>query len=124
MKFKLDENLGRRCIEILLADGHDVATVAGQTMTSADDVALIEACRLEARAIVTLDRDFSNPLVFPPDHFAGIAVLRLRSKPSHSDLVLAVRTLADAVKREKLEGRLWSVEAGRVRIYQPLKEAP
>jgi hypothetical protein len=98
------------------AAGHDVATVAGQSMTSAADRDLIDACRREGRALVTLDLDFSNPLVFPPQDYAGIAVLRLPSQPSHASLVAIVRTLIDALKREELTGRLWSVEGGRIRI--------
>src|SRR5438132_658221 len=43
VKLKLDENLGRRCIEILAADGHEVATVAAQSMTSASDNEVIDA---------------------------------------------------------------------------------
>ena len=119
MKLKLDENLGSRCIDILLAEGHDVTTVADQSMTASTDNDLIAACLTEGRALVTLDLDFSNPLVFPPSNYAGIAVLRLPSKPSHQSLIAAVRTLADALKREQLSGRLWSVEGGRIRIYQP-----
>jgi hypothetical protein len=82
------------------------------------------ACRDEGRALITLDLDFSNPLVFPPQEYAGIAVLRLRSKPSHADLVAVVRTLIETLKREELTGRLWSVETGRVRIYQPPDVSP
>lgn len=119
MKFKLDENLGRRCLEILTADGHDVATVAGQRMNAVEDRVLIDVCRSEGRALVTLDLDFSNPLVFPPQSYKGIAVLRPRGRASREELILLVRTLADAVRREALEGQLWSVELGRVRIYQP-----
>lgn len=119
MKLKLDENLGRRCIEILADAGHDVATVAEQAMSSAEDRDLIEACHKEARGLVTLDLDFSNPLIFPPEQYSGIAVLRLRVTPSYADLLAAARTLVDALKREELVGRLWAVEPGRIRIYQP-----
>lgn len=119
MKLKLDENLGSRCIDILVAAGHDVATVASQSMTSASDVELIEACRDEGRALVTLDLDFSNPLVFPPEKYAGIAVLRLKTKFVYADLAAAVITLADALDREVLAGHLWAVEVGRIRVYQP-----
>jgi hypothetical protein len=44
MKFKLDENFGRRCVEILKATGHDVAPVAGQQMSGATDETVIQAC--------------------------------------------------------------------------------
>jgi predicted nuclease of predicted toxin-antitoxin system len=124
VKLKLDENLGRRCIDLLTDAGHDVATVAGQSMTSVDDRSLIETCRSEDRALVTLDLDFSNPLTFPPQLYAGIAVLRLPSQPSYSSLVAIVRTLIDALTREELKGRLWSVEGNRIRIYQPPTESP
>src|SRR5437868_5286698 len=98
MKLKLDENLGNRCIDILRGDGHDVETVASQGMVSAEDSDLITVCKTEARALVTLDLDFSNPIIFPPDKYAGIPVLRLRPRASHPELVAAVRTLAGALK--------------------------
>jgi predicted nuclease of predicted toxin-antitoxin system len=123
VKLKLDENLGTRCVEMFAADGHDVTTVGAQSMTSAADQELIEACRLEDRALVTLDLDFSNPLVFPPQQYAGIAVLRLPSQPSHLILVALIQTLIDALKREELKGRLWSVEPNRIRIYQTPSDA-
>jgi len=35
---------------------------------------------------VTQDLDFANPLVFKPEDYAGIAVLRLPSHPAAADL--------------------------------------
>jgi predicted nuclease of predicted toxin-antitoxin system len=118
VKLKLDENLGRRGREILAAAGHDVSTVVEQNLTGSEDTDLIGHCGAEGRCLVTLDLDFSNPLVFLPSRYAGIAVLRLPQKPSHADLLSLVQTLVEALKHEEINGRLWIVERGRIRIYQ------
>jgi predicted nuclease of predicted toxin-antitoxin system len=118
MKLKLDENLSERGREILFAAGHDVATVASQSLQKAEDAKLIERCRREERALVSLDLDFANPLHFRPSDYSGIAILRLPRKPSREDLLKAVRTLAAGLEREKLDGKLWIIEAGRIRVFQ------
>jgi predicted nuclease of predicted toxin-antitoxin system len=48
MKFKLDENLGRRGKDLMAAAGHDVATVFDQNLTQAEDFDIINACHEEA----------------------------------------------------------------------------
>jgi len=83
VKLKLDENLGTRGKSVLVAAGHDACTVAEQSLTSFEDHAIIERCRLEDRCLVTLDLDFANPLVFQPSLYPGIAVLRTR-RTQHS----------------------------------------
>ena len=118
MKLKLDENLGRRLAELFQAAGYDTATVPGQQMSGAADSELILRCRDEGRAIVTLDLDFANPLLFRPSHYAGIAVLRPSEPVSHSDLEDLCRTLIGGMMQEQVAGKLWIVERGRIRIHQ------
>lgn len=77
MKVKLDENLGAMGAVFLKAAGVDVATVAGQNLLSTPDVDLVRICATEGRCLVTLDRDFSDPLRYPPSRYAGIIVVRL-----------------------------------------------
>ena len=122
MKLKLDENLGQRPTTILHRAGHDVTTVAQQNISGISDLDLINLCKSESRALVTLDLDFANPLQFRPSNYSGIAVLRLPSPFSHEHFTSAMLTLAGALETETLDGNLWIVEIGRIRVYLPEKE--
>jgi hypothetical protein len=118
MKLKLDENLGHAVQILFEGHGHDAASVSDQSMTSASDGTLIEACKREGRCLVTLDLDFGNPLLFKPSEYAGIAVIRLPRKPSHADLVTAAHTFLRGLARQEIQGKLWVVQRDRIREYQ------
>lgn len=68
---------------------------------------------------MTLDLDFSNPLLFKPADYTGIAVLRLPHAPTHGDLLTALETLIDGLARNEIDGKLWIVQRGRIREYEP-----
>jgi predicted nuclease of predicted toxin-antitoxin system len=118
VKLKLDENLGNAARAALEAAGHDVSTVPAQGLQAALDNDLILHCKREGRALVTLDLDFANPLRFEPADYPGIAVLRLPSEPSAKVLSELLQTLTGALEREQLDGCLWIIEIGRLRIHQ------
>ena len=94
-----------------------------QKLCSASDRDLIEMCRGEGRCLVTLDMDFANPLVFPPDRYAGIAVIRLPAKPAANHVLDGIQTLLDHAESAQIEGCLWVVEQGRIREYQAPQES-
>lgn len=119
MRLKIDENLGQRGAELFHNAAHDVATVTAQGLAGAQDQVLIEICREERRCLVTLDMDFGNPILFKPSLYYGIAVLRLPPRPSHADLLDTIRTLISGLAKENIEGKLWIVQRGRFRAYQP-----
>jgi len=117
VRLTLDENLGRRCRELLLEAGHDVSTAQEQGLCSSPDPHRIAACRDERRCLVSLDLDFANTLLFNPAEYCGIAVLRLPPRPELNDMVNAVHTLMGALGKEDVAGKRWVIRPGRVRIY-------
>ncbi len=119
MKLKLDENLGHVASDLFRQAGHEIETVPSEGLSGSSDEEVIVACQRERRGLVTLDLDFSNPLVFRPSKYSGIMVLRLPSKPSYDDLLTVCRTLLRALENESAVGKLWSVERGRIREYRP-----
>ncbi len=119
MKVKLDENLGNRAIGLFRETGHDVATVSEQELGGTSDDDLIEVCRTEGRVLVTLDLDFSNVLRFPPERYAGIAVLRVPHPIQLDTIRKRVRVLLKGSEDKELSGQLWIIERDRIREYTP-----
>lgn len=49
----------------------------------------------------------------------GIAVLRLPRKPTPDDLYDAINTLIGGLSQKEITKKLWIVQRGRIREYQP-----
>ncbi len=113
---KLDENMPDSVAAILRAAGHDVALARDQNLTGSADDHLLAVVARESRALVTLDRDFTNILRHPPADAAGIVVFRL-----HNQTLPLIRRLAHALAlRLQLESpvhRLWIFDESRLRIW-------
>jgi len=117
MKFKLDECVDARLAANLKQAGYEAVTTQQQGLRGIEDEKLYHLCKNEGYILVTLDIHFSNPLNFDPKYTPGIVVLR-----GPNDLFATTRklveTLAEGLKREKPEGRLWIVELERIRIHE------
>lgn len=117
MEIKLDENIGRRGLELLRGAGHDVATVRDQRLQGAADDRVFDVCKAENRVLVTLDRDFGQVLRFPPEQTAGIVVLDLGPRPGPQALLDRLHAFLAVLATRPLDGTLWIVEPGRIRIH-------
>ncbi len=117
MKIKLDENIGRRGIELLKGAGHDVMTVWDQNLHGVNDETLFEICSAEKRVLITLDHDFGQVLRFPPERSAGIAILEVGRRATIQGIVGRLREFLVLAERHSVAGELWIVEPGRVRIH-------
>ncbi len=116
MTFKLDENLSRRVQEILQEAGHDVTTVAGQSLSGIPDEDLAGVCKRESRCLITLDLDFADLLRFPPQQTPGIVAMRHPGRVTWAALELLTQNLVQHLKNDSPVGSLWVVEPARIRI--------
>ncbi len=115
MYFKIDENLPVEAAELLRDAGHTAATIHDQKMVGYPDPDVASVCQQERRALVTLDLDFSDIRVYPPDQYHGIIILRTRINAKPFALAL-VQSIIPLLGQEPIDGRLWIVDERRVRI--------
>lgn len=94
-----------------------MATVFEEGLQSAADRNVISTACSEDRCLVTLDLEFWNPILFPPQNYAGIVVVRLRATSIPEDLVAGVLTLLRALAIREVKGKLWIVQGNRLREY-------
>lgn len=117
MRFKLDENLPIELAHLLRQEGHDVTTVADEKLSGVKDQRLAAECLRERRALITFDLDFSDVRTFPPSEYPGLLVLRLvRQDPEF--LLPVFQGVLPLLGSETIEGRLWIVEEGQIRIRE------
>ena len=115
MRFKVDENLPIEVAALLREAGHDAHTVNEEGVSGAQDPDLASLIQRETRALITLDLGFADLRSYPPEQYHGLVVLRLARQDKEHVLHTCERFVA-SLSKEPLAGRLWIVEAGRIRV--------
>lgn len=116
-KFKLDENLDRRAAELFVLAGYNAVTVPEQNLQAALDAKIASICKKEKRCLITLDKHFGNTLIYPPQKYSGIIVIR----PHKAILPIVlemVREIINNIQLYPVDKSLWIVEPGRIRIHK------
>lgn len=117
MKLKLDENLSDRHADVARQHGCDTTTVPSEDLCAASDATLLEVARVEGRVLLTLDKDLSNTIRYPPKRYAGIVLLRVAEPITPHAIERAVRVFLDAASTRNPVGRLWIIDRERVREF-------
>lgn len=118
MRFKLDENFDPRLVPLIAEGGHDVDTVLDEKLSGQSDEEIYRVCLEGQRTLITLDLDFSNPFRFPPEPTEGIVVVR-PPRPVLPLIRATLQTVLPELLSRSLKGKLWIVEPGRIRLYDP-----
>lgn len=117
MLFKIDENLHDDVAVLIRQHGYDALTVHDQRLVGESDETIADVCKREKRAVVTLDLDFSDIRLFPPNEYYGIIVLRLNNQ-SRAAVLETVEEIIPLFAVESLIGNLWIVNETGIRIRE------
>lgn len=110
MKFLIDEDIPIKLIKTLLTLGHDAIRVnpASTDMTNA------QRAKEEKRIFITLDKDFTNSLLFPPSQFN---IIHINIHPPYADVIIeAVNKLLATRPTEEITGLIIVTKEGNFRI--------
>ncbi len=115
MKFKIDENLPAEIADDLRAAGHDADTVESEGLAGADDQLILSRVQTDGRAFLTMDKGIADVRAYPPLHYPGIILFRLRSAGRRSTLSFVRRHLPTLLQLP-LSGHLFVVSETSIRM--------
>jgi predicted nuclease of predicted toxin-antitoxin system len=115
VKFKIDENLPAEIADDLKDVGHDADTVESEGLAGADDQLLLSHVQSDGRTFLTMDKGIANVRAYPPLHYSGIILFRLRSSGRKSTLS-AVRRALPTLLQLPLSGHLFVVSETSIRM--------
>lgn len=117
MRFLVDADLPRRTADVIRNKGHEAIDVRDVGLGSAPDPDIAAHARREGLCLLTGDLGFADVRNYPPEGYAGIAVLRL-PRDATADVIAAIveELLANSRVLERLPGRLAIVSPGSVRL--------
>ena len=110
-RFIVDENVPTEIIRYLLAKKYNVLVPVRRLK----DIELGKIAKRERRIILTHDKDFANPFLFPPKEFHGIIRLRIHP-PVITDITRVLEKLFLSFSPKDFKGKLIILEKNGSRV--------
>lgn len=111
MKFLLDENIPSSVFKFLKIRGYKAFYVP----KGAKDRDVAELAKREKAVLVTRDYDFANILLYPPQEFHGIIILKVHP-PVAEKLISSMKSVLKAT--EDFRGKVFVVLEDRIRVLE------
>jgi predicted nuclease of predicted toxin-antitoxin system len=112
VKFLVDEDVPVKLLKMLVAAGHDAVRVPASTK----DRDIARQAASQVRILVTLDKDFTNRLLYPP-LTSNIIYIRIHP-PFADDLIAAMQQLLKEIPEPVLKGLIVLQRDGHMRIAE------
>lgn len=105
-------------IEFLKSEGHNVINIRKTPLAGATDDKIYEKAVKDKRVIITMDKDFSRIVRFPPEKCGGIIVVKLYRMTVDETTEIFKRRFK-SLDEEKVKGRLVTITREGIRIRTP-----
>jgi len=115
MLFIADANVFVPMVDGLRDMGHDVFDVKEKGLENLSDPEIFLLAQKERRILVTMDKDFSNILIYPPGEHQGIIVVKLYRLKVADATKLFLDAMND-IKPEDITGNLVIIDRSKTRI--------
>ena len=115
MLFIADANVFVPMVDGLRDMGHDVFDVKEKGLENLSDPEIFRLAQKERRILVTMDKDFSNILLYPPGEHHGIIIVKLY-RLKVADATGLFLNAMDDIKPEDIPGNLVIIDRSRTRI--------
>ncbi len=109
----LDENLPKNLWKALRAAGYSAARAIDEGLRGKHDSAIFRQLRHRS-IIITRDKDFLRPDLFPPPH-SGIIFVNLPRGTSIPDLTRTVVNAINTLSNQELTNKVYIVELDQIR---------
>ncbi len=110
-----DANVFVPMVDGLRDMGHDVFDVKEKGLENLSDPEIFRLAQKERRILVTMDKDFSNILLYPPGEHQGIIVVKLY-RLKVADATRLFLDAMDDIKPEDIPGNLVIIDRSKTRI--------
>ena len=115
MLFLADANVFVPMVEGLREMGYDVLDTKEKNLDNLSDPEIFQLSQEEGRILVTMDKDFSNILLYPPGEHHGIIVVKLY-RLKVADATKLFLDAMDEIKPEDIPGNLVIIDRNKIRI--------
>lgn len=115
MSFLIDNCVPRKYLSLLKSWGYNAALLSQHIPADSADPDVLKLAQTLDAVLLTVDLDFSNILLYPPQNYVGIMVMRYAVK-DEAALTATLQTALNSLKRDELRGALVIVEPRRYRV--------
>ena len=118
LRFFADHCVSNQVCLALREAGHEVLRLRDHIPTDSPDAQVISRAQDLDAILVSLNGDFADIVMYPPERFRGIISLQVKNHPEVTPWIVARLTdyLAAHSQPDHYVGKLVLVESGRIRI--------